>query len=57
MELLKGRPIDEVGRTKVEIATYDKLDELKIEYAVVNPTAGSHCGPDCVGISFYASHK
>lgn len=32
-------------------------NKLQIEYAVVNPTAGSHCGPDTVGISFYAKHK
>lgn len=32
-------------------------ENLKIEYAVVNPTAGSHCGPDTVGICFYAKHK
>lgn len=32
-------------------------NNLKIEYVVVNPTAGSHCGPDAVGISFYAKHK
>lgn len=31
--------------------------KLDIEYVVVNPTAGSHCGPDAVGISFYAKHK
>lgn len=31
--------------------------ELKIDYVVVNPTAGSHCGPDTVGICFYAKHK
>lgn len=40
----------------------DKLQEkyenkLNIEYVVVNPTAGSHCGPDTIGISFYAKHK
>lgn len=35
----------------------EKYPELKIEYAVVNPTAGSHCGPECVGIAFYAKHK
>ena len=40
----------------------DKLQEkyenkLNIEYAVVNPTAGSHCGPDTIGISFYAKNK
>ena len=32
-------------------------DKLRIEYVVVNPTAGSHCGPDTIGISFYAKHK
>lgn len=31
--------------------------ELKIEYVVVNPTAGSHCGPDTIGVAFYAKHK
>ena len=32
-------------------------DNLNIEIAVVNPTAGSHCGPDTVGICFYSKHK
>ena len=32
-------------------------NKLDIEYVVVNPTIGSHCGPDCIGISFYAIHK
>lgn len=31
--------------------------KLNIEYVVVNPTAGSHCGPDCIGVCFYAKHK
>ena len=35
----------------------EKFGPLRIEYAVVNPTAGSHCGPDTVGVSFYAIHK
>ena len=30
---------------------------LDVEFVVVNPTAGSHCGPDTVGIAFYAKHK
>ena len=34
-----------------------KYPNLNIEYAVVNPTAGSHCGPECIGIAFYAKHK
>ena len=32
-------------------------NDLNIEYVVVNPTAGSHCGPDTVGIAFYAKSK
>ena len=27
-------------------------DDLMIEYISVNPTAGSHCGPDTVGVGF-----
>ena len=32
-------------------------DGLRIVISEVNPTAGSHCGPDCVGISFHALHR
>lgn len=32
-------------------------DDLNIEFAEVNPTAGSHCGPDGVGVSFHAKHR
>jgi DegV family protein with EDD domain len=36
----------------------EKYDhKLDIEYVVVNPTAGSHCGPDTIGICFFARHK
>jgi DegV family protein with EDD domain len=36
----------------------DQIDSrLNIELVVVNPTAGSHCGPNGVGISFYAKHR
>lgn len=30
---------------------------LHIEYVMVNPTIGSHCGPDCVGVCFHAKHR
>ena len=30
---------------------------VKIDFVIVNPTAGSHCGPDCVGIAFHAKHR
>lgn len=42
----------QIGQTLI-----DKYGPLVIEYAAVNPTAGSHCGPDTVGIAFYAKHK
>ena len=32
-------------------------ENLKIETATVNPTIGSHCGPDAVGVSFFAKHR
>ena len=32
-------------------------DDLRIETVVVNPTAGSHCGPNTVGVSFHAIHR
>lgn len=31
--------------------------KLNIEYVVVNPTAGSHCGPDTIGVCFHAKHR
>ena len=31
--------------------------KLDIEYLWVNPTIGSHCGPDSLGISFHAKHR
>lgn len=32
-------------------------ENLNVEYLVVNPTIGSHCGPDCAGIAFHAKHR
>ncbi|MBQ5991084.1 MAG: DegV family protein [Clostridia bacterium] len=32
-------------------------DDLNIEIIVTNPTAGSHCGPNGVGVSFHASRR
>ena len=54
-----------IGHADAEVLAYKLGDQLKekygenlqIEYVVVNPTAGSHCGPDTVGIAFYAKHK
>ncbi len=32
-------------------------EDLNTEIVVVNPTAGSHCGPDAVGVCFHAVHR
>ena len=32
-------------------------DDLKVLTTVVNPTIGSHCGPNGVGICFHAKHR
>ena len=32
-------------------------DDLDIMIVDVNPTAGSHCGPDTLGVSFHAKHR
>jgi len=32
-------------------------DDLRTEIVAVNPTAGSHCGPDTVGVCFHAKHR
>ena len=32
-------------------------DKLQFEIVEVNPTAGAHCGPDTLGIGFYAKHR
>ena len=32
-------------------------EDLETEIVVVNPTAGSHCGPDTIGVSFHAKHR
>ena len=31
--------------------------DLELEYVDVNPTAGSHCGPNATGIAFHAKHR
>ena len=42
----------EVGRMIEE-----RLGKQNIEYVDVNPTAGSHCGPNGVGVCFHAIHR
>lgn len=42
----------EVGRMIEE-----RFGKQHIEYVYVNPTAGSHCGPNGVGVCFHAIHR
>ena len=42
----------EVGRMIEE-----RFGKQNIEYVDVNPTAGSHCGPNGVGVCFHAKHR
>ena len=42
----------EIGRMIEE-----KYGPQQIEYVDVNPTAGSHCGPNGVGVCFHAKHR
>ena len=35
----------------------EAFGECEIEVNYVNPTAGSHCGPDCLGVTFNAIHR
>lgn len=32
-------------------------EDLDIEYVVTNPTAGSHCGPNGVGVAFHSKRR
>lgn len=43
--------------TKMAELLQEELGELPIEFVPVNPTAGSHCGPDSIGVSFHAKHR
>ena len=39
-------------------ALIEKLGEdTKIDFVLVNPTAGSHCGPNGVGVTFHSIHR
>lgn len=42
----------EIGKMMCE-----RFGALDIEYVYVNPTAGSHCGPNGVGVAFHSKHR
>lgn len=62
---------DNIGEHRVIVGSADSKDiadeltamlkerfgDIEVGYADVNPTAGSHCGPNTVGVSFYAKHR
>jgi len=47
----------EIARQLAEMLKEKLGDDLNIQFVAVNPTAGSHCGPDTVGVSFHAIHR
>ena len=48
--------MDDVIKLKERLeAKFGKLDNIEIH--PVNPTAGSHCGPSTIGVSFHAKHR
>ena len=32
-------------------------NDVRIEIVTTNPTAGSHCGPNGVGVAFHSKHR
>ena len=47
----------DIAHTLAELLERRVGKKLPIEYVVVNPTAGSHCGPDTMGICFHAKQR
>ena len=63
---------DDIGSHRIFVADADMPDvsnmiierikerfgkDLKIEMIEVNPTIGSHCGPNATGVSFHSKHR
>ena len=48
-----------INSAKAMIAALKKEfgEELDCEIVDVNPTAGAHCGPGCVGVCFHSKHR
>ncbi len=47
----------DIAEEVIELLKERLGDGLQIETFDVNPTAGSHCGPNTVGVSFHAIHR
>lgn len=48
---------DDMVQVLLEAIRENFGDRLKLEVVTVNPTGGSHCGPDGIGVSFHAVHR
>ena len=48
---------DELVQESISALKEQLGDNLDIKIVPVNPTAGSHCGPDAMGICFRAKHR
>ena len=47
----------ELAKSFAEVVKERFGNDINIEYSIVNPTAGSHCGPNTLGISFHSKHR
>ena len=47
----------ELAEKLAEMVKQKYGENVKIDFVMVNPTAGAHCGPNCVGIAFHAKHR
>ncbi len=47
----------ELAERLAEMLRKEYGNDMILEITNVNPTAGSHCGPNTVGVSFYAKHR
>ena len=61
-EIWKGAPVaaalSEEIAAEAERQLKEKFgDELNVIIHNVNPTIGSHCGPNALGICFHAIHR
>lgn len=48
---------EDIAAKMIEMLHEKYGNDLNIEVVPVNPTAGSHCGPDTLGVSFYSKHR
>lgn len=55
--LVANTDTDEIVNGLVEMLKQRFGEDLNIEVVDVNPTAGSHCGPNATGICFHAVHR